>query len=199
VADAKRENHFKESKRMTSQRIRKYACLEVECRYLLNKVPEDLLDNPKGWLITDRYLPNTRLRLRQMQSLSGDEDIYKLTQKYRSEAQSAYETTITNVYLTEAEYNHFEALEAKILKKRRYPYRMQNHSLSIDVLEGRHQGLILAEMELENKAEVSEFVLPSFVLKDVTDDPFFTGGNLVTMTDEEFRQGLLQRLRDHEN
>jgi hypothetical protein len=30
--------------------------------------------------------------------------------------------------------------------------------------------------------------LPSFIIKDVTEDPFFTGGNLVTITDEEFRQ-----------
>ena len=184
---------------MTSQRIGKYACLEVECRYLLNKIPDDLLDNPKGWLITDRYFPNTRLRLRHMKSLSGDENIYKLTQKYRSETQNAYETTITNVYLTEAEYNHFEALEAKILKKKRYPYSLPNFSLSIDVFEGRHQGLILAETEVEEKAGVDKLVFPSFVLKDVTEDPFFTGGNLVTMTDEEFRQGLSQRLRDHEN
>ena len=184
---------------MTSQRIGKYACLEVECRYLLNKVPDELLENAQGWLITDRYLPNTRLRLRHMKSVTGKENIFKLTQKYRSEAQNAYETTLTNMYLTEAEYNHLEALEAKILKKRRYPYTVQNHSFSIDVFEGRHQGLILAEIELENKAEVSGFVLPSFVLKDVTDDPFFTGGNLVTMADEEFRQGLSQRIHDHEN
>jgi CYTH domain-containing protein len=184
---------------MTSQRIGKYACLEVECRYLLNKIPDNLLDNPNGWLITDRYFPNTRLRLRQMTSVSGKENIYKLTQKYRSETQNAYETTITNVYLTEAEHNHLEALDAKILKKRRYPYKVQDHSFSIDVFEGRHQGLILAETELENKAEADEYVLPSFVLKDVTDDPFFTGGNLVTMTNEEFKQGLSQCLRDHEN
>src|SRR6266540_6909981 len=183
---------------MGSQRVGKYACLEVECRYLLNKIPDDLLDSPQCWLISDRYFPNTRLRLRHMQSLSGDEHIYKLTQKYRSETQNAYETIITNMYLTEAEYNHFEALEAKILKKKRYQYTMQNYSLSIDVFEGRHQGLILAEMELENKAEANAFVLPSFVLKDVTDDPFFTGGNLVTMTDEEFKQRLSQRIRDLE-
>lgn len=184
---------------MSSQRIGKYACLEFECRYLLNKIPDDLLGSPEGWLITDRYFPNTRLRLRHMQSLSGDENIYKLTQKYRSETQNAYETTITNVYLTEAEYNHFEALEAKTLKKKRYPYSLSNFSLSIDVFEDHHQGLILAEMEMENKAAVHDLVLPSFVLKDVTEDPFFTGGNLVKMTDEEFRQGLSQRLRDHGN
>src|SRR5215510_7383795 len=109
---------------MTSQRIGKYACLEVECRYWLNKIPDGLFDNPKGWLITDRYFPNTRLRLRYMKSISGNEHIYKLTQKYRAETQNAYETTITNIYLTQAEYNHLAALEAKILKKMRYPYRL---------------------------------------------------------------------------
>lgn len=182
---------------MTSQRIGKYACLEVECRYLLSKVPDGLPDNPKGWLITDRYIPNTHLRLRHMQSLSGDEVVYKLTQKYRSENQSAYETTITNVYLTKAEYNTFEALEANIIKKKRYAYPLQNHSLSIDVFEGPHQGLILAEMELEDRAEAGRLDLPSFVLKDVTTDPFFTGGSLARMADEEFKQGLSQRLRDN--
>ena len=181
---------------MTSQRIGKYACLEVESRYLLNKVPDDLLDSPKGWQITDRYFPNTRLRLRHMKSLSGNENIYKLTQKYRSDAQNAYETTITNIYLTEAEYNHFEALEANVLKKTRYSYTLPNYSLSIDVFEGRHRGLILAEMEVEKKAGVDDLALPSIILKDVTDDPFFTGGRLVMLTDEEFRQGLLQCLRD---
>jgi CYTH domain-containing protein len=184
---------------MTSQRIGKYACLEVECRYLLGKIPDGLLDSPKGWIITDRYFPNTRFRLRHMQSVSGNENIYKLTQKYRSETQNAYETTVTNTYLTEAEYNLFGALEAKILRKKRYPYPVRNLSFSIDVFDGRHQGLILAEIELMERADTYEFVLPSFALKDVTDDSFFTGGNLITMTDEKFRQGLSQRLRDHEN
>jgi len=184
---------------MSSQRIGKYACLEVECRYLLNKIPADLLDNPQGWLITDRYFSNTRLRLRHMQSVTRKENIYKLTQKYRSETQHPYETTIINLYLTEAEYDHFEVLEAKVLKKRRYSHMVQSRLFSIDVFEGRHQGLILAENELENKSEVDKVVLPSFVLKDVTDDPFFTGGKLATMTDEEFKQGLSQRFRDHEN
>jgi len=184
---------------MTSQRIGKYACLETERRYLLKNIPDDLLENTNGWLITDRYFPNTRLRLRQMKSVSGNETIYKLTQKYRSETQNAYETTITNLYLTEEEYNHLEFLDGKIIKKKRYPYSAQNHNFSIDVFEGRHQGLILAEMEFEGQSELGEFALPLFALKEVTDDPFFTGGNLVTMTEQEFRQGLSHCLRDHQS
>ena len=177
---------------MTSQHIGKYACLEIERRYLLRKIPDDLLVATNGWLITDRYLPHTRLRLRHMESLSGNENIYKLTQKYRSETQNTYETTITNLYLTEEEYNYLASLEGKMIRKKRYPYSLQNHNFSIDIFEGRHQGLILAEMEFERQSELDEITLPVFALQDVTDDPFFTGGNLVAMTDEEFRKGLSQ-------
>lgn len=179
---------------MTSQRIGKYACLEIERRYLLNRMPEDVPAMTGVWLITDHYLPNTRLRLRKMASITGNNVVYKLTQKYRSENQSVYETTITNLYLTEAEYNILQPLEANVIRKRRYPYNAQIRDFSIDVFEGRHQGLILAEVEMESKAGVDALALPLFVLRDVTEDPFFTGGNLVTMTDEEFKQGLSQRL-----
>ncbi|MGE5249399.1 MAG: hypothetical protein ACM3QS_04220 [Bacteroidota bacterium] len=188
----------KESDRMTSQRIGKYSCLEVECRYLLDKIPGDLPANSEGWSITDRYFPHTRLRLRHMRSILGDENIYKLTQKYRSEIQNAYEATVTNTYLTEAEYRFFETLEAEILKKRRYAYTVQGHSYDIDVYEGPHGGLILAELELEKPEAVGGLVLPSFVLKDVTGDPFFTGGSLAAITDEEFRGGLSGRLGGHD-
>ena len=134
-----------------------------------------------------------------VETTSGDEHIYKLTQKYRSETQNIYETIITNMYLTEAEYNHFDVLKAKTLQKKRYPYSLSNLSLSIDVFEERHQGLVLAEMEMEKRVDVDKLALPSFVIKDVTDDLFFSGGNLATMTDKDFRQGLSQRLRDHKN
>jgi CYTH domain-containing protein len=191
-------NHLEELKRMTAQRIGKYACLEVECRYLLKRVPENLLAHPPGWLITDQYFPNTRLRLRHMESGTGKENIYKLTQKYRAETQNAYETTVTNTYLTEAEYHYFASLEVKSLLKRRSPLIVNGRFFSLDVFEGRHQGLILAEIELESRREAEALALPSFAFKDVTDDPFFTGGNLVIMTGEEFTYGLSERMGDHE-
>ncbi|MBT3188529.1 MAG: hypothetical protein HN736_03805 [Anaerolineae bacterium] len=175
---------------MNPQRIGKYACLETERRFLLNELPEHLLENSTGWLITDRYIPNTRIRLRHMQSLSDDRNIYKLTQKYRAEHQDASETTITNIYLTKIEYDLFSTLGAKLLRKRRYPYKIKDHTFSIDIFEGRYQGLILAEIEFEKIAEKDKFLLPSFAVKDITDDVFFTGGNLVNLTAEEFKEEL---------
>lgn len=176
---------------MSSQRIGKYACLEIERRYLLAGLPADLAQT-SGWRITDRYFPATRLRLRRMQAITGDEVIYKLTQKYRAENQGATETTITNLYLSEAEYNLLLPLEALTVEKTRYPYESHARRFSIDVFAGRHEGLTLAEIE-----GAAEFALPAFALADVTADPFFRGGNLAGMADLEFQQGLVRRLRDH--
>ena len=178
---------------MHSKRIGKYACLEMERRYLLKTVPEDLPSGNAVWQITDRYFPDTRLRLRLMNAIDHDEKIYKLTQKYRAENQGASQTTITNIYLSESEYHCFEPLEARILIKMRYPYKLKNHIISIDVFEGRHQGLVLAEMEFESQAELDELDL-SIGFRDVTEDLFFTGGNLAAMTDEEFKKGLALRI-----
>lgn len=177
---------------MSSQRIGKYACLEIERRYLLAALPADLMQ-ANGWRISDRYFPATRLRLRRMQAIRGEEVIYKLTQKYRAENQSAAETTITNFYLSEAEYNLLLPLEALTVEKTRHPYAdAQARHFSIDVFAGRHAGLILAEIEGEAAS-----ALPAFALADVTADRFFSGGHLASLTDLEFRQGLAQRLREH--
>lgn len=42
----------------------------------------------------------------------------------------------------------------------------------------------------------TELPVPSFALKDVTDDPFFTGGILAGLTEQEFREGLSRRLHE---
>jgi CYTH domain-containing protein len=179
---------------MTSQRIGKYACLEIERRYLLKDVPADLALTGDGWRITDRYIPDTRLRLRCMESMAGEGSIFKLTQKYRASHQAVTEATITNMYLSEEEHNRLKALDARILQKVRRSYRVQSRDFSVDVFEGRHRGLILAELELEVTMPSNDVDLPSFILKEITNDPFFSGGNLAMMTDEEFRQGLRERI-----
>jgi CYTH domain-containing protein len=179
---------------MMTHRIGKYGCLEAERRYLLTKVPADLPDHT-GWQISDRYFSGTRLRLRRMQSLSGAETLYKLTQKFRASGQKLDETTITNFYLTEAEYNLFSPLEASLLRKTRFSYPRQGHRFSIDVFEGRHQGLILAEVEFEPEGTAEALALPAFAVRDVTDEAFFLGGSLAFLTEEEFQKGLLQYLR----
>lgn len=177
---------------MSSQRIGKYACLEIERRYLLRELPADLIE-AYSWHIVDRYLSNTRLRLRRMTSPTNQMIVFKLSQKYREAGQDHTQTTITNMYLNEEEYNCLSKLEAQEIVKKRYTYRSQGCNYGIDVFEGSQHGLILAEVEGETAEELVSLSLPVFALKEVTADPFFTGGFLAAMTKGEFQEEFAKR------
>lgn len=169
-------------------RLGKYACLELERRYLLRQLPPDLLES--GWQIHDRYITGTRLRLRRMAPLGGGDVLYKFGQKYRAPDQSAVETTMTNMYLNVAEYERLSQLDAAELTKTRYHCLHDGRRYGIDVFENPLQGLLLAEIECQTMADVAQLPLPSFAVRDVTGEPFFTGGNLMTLTREAFRVQL---------
>ena len=179
---------------MGSQRIGKYACLEIERRYLLRELPADLIERDYSWHIVDRYISNSRLRLRQMTAPTNQMRVLKLSQKYREAFQDQTQTTITNIYLDEAEYSCLYKLEAKEIVKKRYNYEHQGRIYGLDVFEGPLEGLILAEVEGETAEELALLPLPGFAIKEVTNDPFFTGGFLVTMTEQEFQKEFAQRL-----
>jgi len=180
---------------MSSQRVGKYACLEIERKYLLRDLPAGLHRQDHYWQITDHYILNTRLRLRRMVSPATNQAIFKLGQKYRAAAQDHSQTTMTNMYLTEAEYHRLTGLEAAQLVKKRYDYPHQGRRYSIDVFEGHLAGLILAEIEGETVNEVAQLPLPAFALADVTDDPFFEGGALALIDPERFQATLTARLK----
>jgi CYTH domain-containing protein len=180
---------------MSSQRIGKYACLEIERKYLLRELPADLNTQNSYWQITDHYIINTRLRLRRMVSPATNQVIFKLGQKYRTAAQGHSQTTMTNMYLTEAEYLCLARLEAAQLLKKRYDYSYQGRRYGIDLFEGHLAGLILAEIEAETVDELDQLPVPSFALAEVTGDPFFEGGALVLIDPKEFQTSLTERLK----
>ena len=59
--------------------------------------------------------------------------------------------------------------EGTVIKKCRYNVDYEGHKWEIDVFEGVHQGLILAEIELEN--EITSFAIPPFIGDEVTGNP----------------------------
>lgn len=171
---------------MSTQRIGKYACLELERRYLLRELPAGLEAHHPAWLVTDRYITGTRLRLRRMEGIPGGPTVLKLGQKYRAPNQGCGETTMTNLYLDEHEYDRLSKLDAQQLVKRRYRVTYNGRDYSIDVFEGKLAGLMLAETECESVQAFQVLQTPPFAAKDVTTDPFFTGGNLAALTREAF-------------
>ena len=114
----------------------------------------------------------------------------KLTQKYAPAPPDYSRTIITNTYLSAAEYAVLAVFEANEIRKNRHPFEHEGRRYSIDVFLGALWGLVLAETGFETDEEMDAFDIPSFAVRDVTNDELFTGGKLVELTFEELRNRL---------
>ncbi len=163
----------------------KYARLELERRFLIGHLPEGI-EQDQGWHITDRYINDTRLRLRRMEPLSSGPSVFKLGQKEVPSPPDFSRMTITNIYLSRDEYDVFAVLPARELRKSRYALEDDGRRYSVDVFEGHLAGLVLAEAGFESSHEMDEQLhLPHWVLRDVSYDRRFTGGALAGITPDE--------------
>jgi CYTH domain-containing protein len=165
----------------------KYAHPERERRFLLRAVPAG--DPIASYVIEDRYLDGTRLRLRRMTPLDGAHGTLEVQRKLVQKVPAADGSPglITNLYLSEAEYARLAELPAASLRKTR-------HSIppfGVDVFEGALEGLILAEIEFATAEDGAAFEPSIPVVAEVTRDVRFTGGRLVRSTAAEVR-GLLR-------
>lgn len=73
------------------------------------------------------------------------------------------------------------------MRKTRHYYAAPGVTLSVDRFEGPLAGLFLAEAEFAADAAMAAFPSPTFAMREVTDDPRYTGGELVRagIPDEE--------------
>lgn len=152
----------------------KYAHLERERRWRVDPMAIDnaLLMEPIE--IVDRYILQTRMRLRRMEH-SG-QTVWKLTRKYESEDPLA--RPIVTAYLVEEEYEVLARLPAVGLSKTRYKIRDDAHDFSIDRFAGQLDGMWLSEIELEDGNELAALQNPSWTIAEVTSDPRYQGFNL---------------------
>ncbi|MFK7845467.1 MAG: hypothetical protein AB8G77_09205 [Rhodothermales bacterium] len=166
----------------------KYAKLENERRFRVER-PTDLdLEGLRSALIEDLYIDNTRLRLRKVTPASGEAISYKLCKKYP--CTDPYSGTIVNTYLTAEEHAVFCKLPGRHIVKRRHYTTFESHSFGIDIFQGKLAGLILCEAEASTRQAVCDIQFPSWATIEVTEDPFFSGGNLSSLD----RHELLRRL-----
>ncbi len=136
----------------------------------------------------DKYLQNSRLRLRVLTDSDSGRRTIKLTKKFESD--SPYFQRIGRILLSPGEYEVFDALPGDRLQKTRHYHVHQGRVFSIDVFEGKLEGLVLCETETEGLEDLMSIQPPAYVRYEVTEDPFFTGGNLCRTT----RSELLRKL-----
>ncbi|MEZ4742900.1 MAG: hypothetical protein R3B45_10715 [Bdellovibrionota bacterium] len=154
----------------------KYSIFENERKWL---VDEEFIKNFKGgwnYLITDKYIKDSRLRVRSALDSETDKFIYKFCKKYGSE--SPYSEPISSIYLSTLEYQLLSQLPGNIIIKRRYIVRENDFNYNLDIFEGHLQGLVLAEIEADSSDILTSIPSPSFATKEVTEDVKYSGGYL---------------------
>ena len=179
-----------------SRKVLKYAHMERERRFLLREYPPELEPAHFHTQIFDNYVTNTRLRLRKVREPYKREWTFKLSQKFAPDPEDFSRTLITNIYLTQAEYEMFAHLEGNEIRKNRYPYEFEGRKYVVDVFLGDLHGLILAEIEFASDEELESLTTPSFAVMEVTNDPLFTGGRLVELTADKIREELKRRSKE---
>lgn len=167
----------------------KYPRTEYERRFLVSpRAPWRNSVEPYSKTFEDNYLRNTRLRLRLLTDSDTGRRLIKLTKKV--ESASPYLTTISRILLSPGEHELLGGLEGDRLRKVRYYHHHVGRVFSIDVFEGELEGLVLCETEAEDLADLMMITPPAYAVREVTEDPFFTGGNLCRTTRAELMTKL---------
>lgn len=148
---------------------------EIERKYLVRD--RSCLEHAvKAYRIVQGYIclaPTVRVRLR-------DDEAY-LTIKGESDAsglmRSEWEYTIP---AGEAE-GLLRLAGERLVEKRRYIVPYEGEQWEVDVFEGRHAGLIIAELELDSPEQ--EFSLPEWLGREVTGDARYYNAALSLRSD----------------
>lgn len=148
---------------------------EIEVKYLVKNMPTEAMNASKekivqGYLHRSHGGGNTKatIRVRQL----GNRGFITIKGEKTGISQSEFEYEIP---LKDAQ-ELFEICEKGLIEKTRYYIPHGEHTIELDVFEGRHTGLILAEIEL--KSEDEKFDIPTWFDIDVSQDPTYTNAGL---------------------
>jgi CYTH domain-containing protein len=153
-----------------------YMAVERERRWLCREVPRERILRTEA--ITDLYVTGVRLRLREARPVDGGAPKLRLSRKADVDPQTRL---ITSIYLPEEEFAVLAAalpgVRIKKLRHRLHP--LPGVLMLVDEFQGELDGLIMAEAEFKTSDLLAAFPMPDFAVREVTDDPRFTGGYLV--------------------
>lgn len=144
--------------------------MEIERKFLIKEIPVSL-DAYKCRIIEQAYL-NTApvVRIRQ------DNEDYYLTYK----SKGFLEREEYNLPLDKESYEHLRTkADGIIITKKRYEIPFNDTlTIELDIFEGAHAGLILAEVEFSSREEAELFIAPDWFGEDVTYEAKYSNSNL---------------------
>jgi CYTH domain-containing protein len=147
--------------------------IEIERRWLVDLARCPSLDEHAGAKITDRYLRQSSLRLRQIEYPSGKIS-HKLCKKY--ERIGTLAQPIVNTYLSGDEFELLNQLPGRVVVKWRHHFVEG----AVDIYGSGDGVLALFEVEFKDLSAAAAYAPPEFVLEEVTDNPSCSGAGLAT-------------------
>lgn len=143
--------------------------MEIERKFLIKELPN--LSKYESKHITQGYLnTNPVVRVRE------DGDKYYLT--YKGKGLLAREEA--NLPLTKEAFEHLVVKsDGRIIKKTRYLIPLDPYTIELDVFEGDHAPLIMAEVEFPSIEEANAFIPPAWFGEDVTSDSSYHNSNMI--------------------
>jgi hypothetical protein len=161
---------------------RTYARIERERRFLLERLPAGI-DPDDFERIHDVFIEGTHLRLRTVRRPDGAWIVGKLGQKIVDPAAPTDPRCreMTTIYLPEEEVAALAALSGPGAIKRRYKLREQGWTFCVDVWESpaSARGTIVAEVEAPSLDELEHIAVPTWAVREVTDDVRYSAITLV--------------------
>lgn len=174
---------------MPSPEETKYTRVEYERRFLvLAGFDWRSVIEPHSKTFDDKYIKDSRLRLRIVTDSDTGRRLFKLNKK--DESPSPYYRTISRVLLSPIEHELLNKLEGDCLRKIRHYHHCLGRVFSIDVFERELEGLVLCETESDSLEDLMLAQPPPFASVEVTTDSFFEGSNLCRTTRAELMSKL---------
>lgn len=154
--------------------MKAFTQIEIERKFVVDYIPEGLLEPRQYKLIRQGYLIYDAEREVRIRDKAG---IYTMTVKQGSGLKRE-ETEI------ELDQTQFETLwpltQGKRVEKRRYKIPYISHTLELDIFTGELDSLVLVEVEFASEEASRGFQPPEFIKQEVTTDPEYKNANLAS-------------------
>lgn len=148
--------------------------MEIEKKYLVDRIPEDLEQYEKKELEQCYLCERPALRIRRM------DDDYILTYKNRPEESGKGDQPLCvaqemEASLTREAYEHLkEKADGICIKKTRYRIPYKKYMIELDLFHDSYDGFCLAEVEFDSVEEGRSFQPPEWFGRDVSGDCRFS-------------------------
>ena len=145
--------------------------LEIERKFLVTKIPENLSDFPSSE-ITQGYLLITPIAEIRIRNRSGICTITNKSGKGQSRIENERKLTLEN-------FNRLsKKVQGELIEKTRYLIPYQNNTIELDIYAGNLKGLIVAEIEFNSEEDAANFLPPDWLDAEVTNDESFKNKSL---------------------